>query len=177
MTFVTGLLRKTCNTRLFCSLQKQKASYTLVAPGQERVTFFSLLTADALNATRKTLPLLPRGQTPSGIQALKKSNLQKQWFSGTSGSLIGKMVRAWDPLIPKPGDSCSGPHGPEEMAVPQERMPRRAGCICRQGEAAAAELLRSAAKTRRANARHKCALLRHCHLRTDLEIGYSSSSI
>jgi hypothetical protein len=87
------------------------------------------------------------------------------------------MLSIRDLLISQPGDSCSGPHGPEGMAVPQERMSRRAGCICRQGEAAAAELLRSAAEPSRANARHKCALLRHCHRRTDLEIGYSSSSI
>jgi len=56
MTSVTGFLRKTCKTGLFYSFQNQKASYTLVARVQERPTFFSLLTACALNATRKTLP-------------------------------------------------------------------------------------------------------------------------
>jgi len=49
--------------------------------------------------------------------------------------------------------------GRAEMALPAKAHARRAGCICRQGEAAAAELLRSAAEPSRANARLKCALL------------------
>jgi hypothetical protein len=40
--------------------------------GAGRAAFFSLLTADALNATRKTLPALPRGQTFACIASLEK---------------------------------------------------------------------------------------------------------
>jgi hypothetical protein len=40
--------------------------------------FFSLLTAYALNATRKMLTALPRGEMQSGIEALKIPNCQAE---------------------------------------------------------------------------------------------------
>jgi hypothetical protein len=47
--------------------------------GAVRAAFISLLTADALNATRKTLPALPRGETQSDIEALKIPDFQRTW--------------------------------------------------------------------------------------------------
>jgi hypothetical protein len=48
--------------------------------GAGRAAFFSLLTADALNATRKTLPALPRGQTFACIASLEKIKSSRKMF-------------------------------------------------------------------------------------------------